>query len=83
MRVYLQTSDKLGRPLCGSDFGAVLPRSLRTDRGRVRWAQRLLAGGGGWRLARVGRAWLEVQAPDRPYGEPVRVLQVPLPGGAA
>ena len=84
MRVYLQTVDMQGRPLCGSDFGAVLPDTLRTDWGRVRWAQRWLAAGNGWRLARVGRAWLEVQAPDRPYGAPVRVLPVPLPvGGAA
>ena len=79
MRVYLSCFDALGRPLCGSDFGAVLPRHLKTDRGRIQWARRRLQEGNGWRLARVARAELECMPEGRPYGAPARILPVPLP----
>lgn len=83
MRVYLSTFDAQGRPLCGSDFGAVLPERLRTERGRVRWAQRRLSEGNGWRLARVARAVLEYQPEGRHYAPAARTVPVPLPEGGA
>lgn len=76
MRFFLRTSDTQGRDRCGSDWGAVCPRTIRTEKGARKWAQAWISAP---RLPRqeIGAAVLECYADGaNPYGEPLRTLKV-------
>lgn len=74
VRIYARGFDARGVNHCGTDGNAIVPSSLRTDRGRVAWAKRWLASPS--HLPKLVSVRLEFCF--RPYSEPFRVLEVKL-----
>lgn len=79
MIAFLECFDAEGRPLLGTDYGAVLRQ--RTARGRARAARAMLQSGGGWRLRRVASARVSVHSEERKYGPALALESVDLKTG--
>ena len=80
MRFYVHLLHPVsGVQMLGSDNGACLPRSVKTERGAVRWAHRWLDMPG--RRSRI--AELEAYSDARPYGDVIKAIVLHHPSLAA